>query len=255
MVSGGNLLPKKLATLLVAIALLWSNPNVAAQDTVAQDIATPGADDTAPGTGDSATSITVYDTDYFAPYNPIMADDMITRVPGAEGLVGFAIGGEERRGLRANTDQILINGKRLTGKESESGEFLNNLPASAVERIEVITGNVREIDADVGVRVINVVLKDETGRGSGVWNLSGFANSFGQVRPLPGFSYSGASNQASYTISMQVMSFLRSLDVTDVITTETGQSSEIVEEARRRDEEDYTARTTLAYDWADGRKV
>ena len=255
MVSGGNLLSKKLATLVVATAMLWANPNVAAQDTVAQDTATPSADDTAPGTGDSATSITVYDTDYFAPYNPIMADDMLNRVPGTEGLVGFGIGGEERRGLRANTDQILINGKRLTGKESESGEFLNNLPASAVERIEVITGNVREIDADVGVRVINVVLKEDAERGSGVWNLSGFANSFGQVRPLPGFSYSGASNQVSYTISMQVMSFLRSLDVTDVITTETGQSSEIVEEARRRDEEDYTARTTLAYDWNDGRKV
>ena len=246
---------KKFATFLVVAVLMWVSANAVAQDTAAQNTATPNADDTAPGTGDSATSITVYDTEYFAPYSPITAEDMLNRVPGTEGLVGFRRGGEERRGLRANTNQILINGKRLTGKESEAGDFLTNLPASSVERIEVITGNVREIDADVGVRVINVVLKEDTGRGSGYWDLGGFANSFGQVRPLPGISYSGASNQVSYTISLQTLPALQSLDVTDVLTMEAGGPFEIVEEARRRNQENYTARTTLAHDWDDGRKV
>ena len=255
MVSGGNLLSKKLATLVVATAMLWANPNVAAQDTVAQDLATPSADDTAPGTGDSATAITVYDTDFFAPYRPMTAEDMFKHVPGTEGLVGIRLGGEERRGLRANTNQILINGKRLTGKESEGGEFLANLPASAVERIEVITGNVREIDANVGARVINVVLKKDTGRGSGFFDLSSFVNSYGQFRPVNALSYSGASNDVSYTFLLQSLPMVQSLNVTDVLTTEAGGPFEIVEEARRRDQEEYTVRTTLAYDWDDGRKV
>ena len=255
MVLGGNLLSKKLAAAVAVAFMMWAIPNVAAQDIVAQDIVIPGADDTAPGAGDSATSITVYDTDFFTPYNPITAEDMFSRVPGTEGMISLGGGGNERRGLRANTNQILINGKRLTGKESEAGQFLANLPASAVERIEVITGNVREIDADVGARVINVVLKDDAGRGSGFWQVGGFVNSFGQSRPVPAFSYSGASNEWSYTIVLQSLPFLGSLDVTDVITTEAGGSLEIVEEARRRDEENYSARTTLAYDWGDGRKV
>ena len=116
---------KRLGALVVVTVLMWVSTN-----TVAQDTATPSADDTAPGTGDSATSVTVYDTEYFAPYSPITVEDMITRVPGTEGLVSLGGGREERRGLRANTNQILINGKRLTGKESEGGQFLANLPAS-----------------------------------------------------------------------------------------------------------------------------
>ncbi len=220
---------------------------------VAQGMAV--VDDVTPDSGDTAASVKVYDTDYFAPYSPVTVEDMLNRVPGTEGLVGFRRNEEVRRGLRANTNQILINGKRLTGKESEGGDFLTNLPANSVERIEVITGNVRENEADVGTRVINVVLKEEMGRGSGFWDLSGFVNSYGQVRPVNALSYSGASNAWSYTISLQLLPFLQSSDVTDVITTPSGQTLAIVEEARRKDQEDYSTRTTLAYEWSDGRKV
>ena len=239
-------MPINPSVLLLAPFLIWLTTNA-----VAQGITVSSSDD-------SATSVTIYDADYFAPYSPITVEDMMHRIPGTEGLVGMRYPGRgevERRGLRANTDQILINGKRLTGKESEAGEFLVNLPASSVERIEVITGNVREIEADVGARVINVVVKDDAGGGNGFWDLSGFVNSFGQARPLPGFAYSGASNQVSYTLSMQVLPALQSLDVIDLITKETDGPSERIEESKRADSEDYSARTTLAYDWVDGRKV
>ena len=114
--------------------------------------------------GADTGSVVVYDAEYFTPYNPITAEDMLNRIPGTEGLVGnFGNQQEERRGLRSNTDQILIDGKRLTGKENQSSSFLEKLPAKSVERIELITGNVRELDTDVGVRVINVVLKEGAG--------------------------------------------------------------------------------------------
>ena len=215
----------------------------------------PTGDGDSSDTEGTTTSIEVYDTNYFAPYSPVTVEDMLNRVPGTEGLVGFRRNEEERRGLRANTNQILIDGKRLTGKESEGGDFLTNLPASSVERIEVITGNIQENEADVGTRVINVVLKEETESGGGFWDLSGFVNFYGQARPVNALSYSSASNEWSYTISLQLLPFLQSSDVTDIVTTESGQTFERVEESRRRDQEDYQARTTLAYEWSDGRKI
>ena len=237
---------------IVFVFVLGMNAIAAAQGVATRDGDSP---DTSSETEGTVTSVEVYDTDYFAPYNPVTVEDMFGRIPGTEGLVGFRRNEEVRRGLRTNTNQILINGKRLTGKESEGGDFLTNLPASSVERIEVITGNIQENEADVGTRVINVVLKEETGGGGGFWDLSGFVNSYGQVRPVNALSYSGASNEWSYSISLQLLPFIGSSDVTDLITTESGQTFRVVEESRRRDQEDYQARTTLAYEWSDGRKV
>ena len=150
-------------------------------------------------------SVVVYDAAYFAPYNPITVEDMLNRIPGTEGVVGnFGNQQEERRGLRANTDQILIDGKRLTGKENQSSSFLEKLPAKSVERIELITGNVRELDTDVGVRVINVILKEGVGAGSGVAQIGTFVFSDCQAQPIGSVAYNGAAGNLSYTVSAQL---------------------------------------------------
>ena len=204
---------------------------------------------------DGTTSVTVYDADFFAAYNPIYVEDMLNRIPGTEGLVGFNNNQEERRGLRSNTDQILINGKRLTGKENASGQFLGSLPAKSVERIEIITGNVRELDADVGARVINVVLKDDAGSGSGTYSVGVVYNWEGQKRPVPRLSYSGSDGGLSYTLSLQVRPAIGPFFVTDTITTEAGGTLAVIDESRIRDSEQYTARMTVSYGWESGRTL
>ena len=205
---------------------------------------------------DGTTTVTVYDAEFFAPYNPIYVEDMLNRVPGTEGLVGgFGNNEEERRGLRSNTDQILINGKRLTGKENASGQFLGSLPAKSVERIEIITGNVRELDADVGARVINVILKDDAGTGSGTWAVGVVGNWEGQKRPVPRLSYSGTDGGLSYTLSLQARPAIAPFFVTDTITDEAGGTLSVIDESRRRDSEQYTARGTVSYGWENGRTL
>lgn len=204
-------------------------------------------------TGDSAASVTVYDSEFFAPYNPISVEDILNRIPGTEGLTGFnANNADERRGLRANTDQILINGKRLTGKQNTSGDFLGSLPAKSVERVEIITGNVRELDADVGARVINVILKDDTGRGSGTWTAGFAANWEGQKRPVPSLSYTGTSDALSYTLNLQLRPGFGRAFVTDTITSESGDTLQIIEEQRKSDAERYTGRGSVSYDFSGG---
>ncbi|MBT5239379.1 MAG: TonB-dependent receptor [Rhodospirillaceae bacterium] len=205
---------------------------------------------------DDMASVVVYDSEYFAPYNPITAEDMLNRIPGTEGLLGnFGQQQEERRGLRSNTDQILIDGKRLTGKENQSSSFLEKLPAKAVERIELITGNVRELDTDVGVRVINVVLKEGAGTGSGVAQIGAFTFSSGQSRPMGSVAYNGSSGDLSYTVSAQVRPSLSPADVIDVIQSPAGDRLSVIEEERRQKQAQYEARGALTYNWEGGQTL
>ncbi len=193
-------------------------------------------------------SVVVYDAEYFAPYNPITAEDMINRIPGAEGLVGgFGNDQEERRGLRSNTDQILIDGKRLTGKENQSSSFLERLPAKSVERIELITGNVRELDTDVGVRVINVVLKEGAGRGSGVAQAGVFYFPSDQYRPMGTLSYSGTAGQIDYNGSLSLRPGLTPTDVVDVLVDSAGNRIALIQEERRQDQSQIEARGSITY--------
>jgi len=200
------------------------------------------------------SSMVVYEADFFAPYNPITAEDMLNRIPGTEGLVGRWGRSEQddRRGLRSNTDQILINGKRVTGKENESAGFLDKLPAKSVMRIELITGNVRELDTDVGERVINVVLKGDMDTGNGFVQGGLFMFRGGEFRPMGNISYSGGAHNLSYNASFQLRPGLQTVDVTDVITTERGGRLAVIKEKRRREQEQYNARGTLTYSWPEG---
>lgn len=238
-------------TLLFTTTLMVGAPLV----TLAQDLPSsePRVEDRG---GDENASVVVYDAEYFAPYNPITAEDMLNRIPGTEGLVGgFGNDQEERRGLRSNTDQILIDGKRLTGKENQSSSFLEKLPAKSVERIELITGNVRELDTDVGVRVINVVLKEGAGRGSGVAQIGAFVFSDNAVQPMSSISYSGSAGALSYTASAQLRPAQSPTDVVDVITTEAGGRLSVIEEERRQSQRQIEARGSATYGWEGGQTL
>ncbi len=205
---------------------------------------------------EETSSVVVYEAEYFAPYNPITVEDMLNRIPGTEGLVGnFGQNQEERRGLRSNTDQIMIDGKRLTGKENEGGTFLERFPAKSVARIELITGNVRELDTDVGVRVINVVLKEGAGSGSGVAQVGVFAFPDGPAQPMGSIAYNGSVGNLSYTVSAQTRPGQSPTDVVDIITTPDGRRTAVIEEERRQSQRQYEARSALTYNWEGGQTL
>jgi outer membrane receptor for ferrienterochelin and colicins len=147
---------------------------------------------------------TIYLPTFFEPYRPSHAKDMLERVPGAAGALSTGAannaGDEDRRGLRSQTTQVLINGKRLTTKGNSINDYFERIPSDQVERIEVIVGNVREIDADVGQRVINVVLADTGGIG-GTFSVGNVSFTDGRHMPTLSGSVSGETGPWSYTLS------------------------------------------------------
>ena len=83
---------------------------------------------------------------------------------------------------------VLLDGKQsaLTGVASQAG--LENLPASAIDRIEIITNPGAKFDANASAGIINLVLKQETQDGfNGSLGVSGGAGSlWSQRENLPG---------------------------------------------------------------------
>lgn len=108
----------------------------------------------------SPQGVSVFDTAFFAPYNPVNAADMVGRVP------GFEINdGDDRRGFGATAGNVLINGERPSSKATIS-EQLRRIPASAVLRIELLSGSASGVDVRGQSRLVNVIQRPTADSGS-----------------------------------------------------------------------------------------
>ena len=146
--------------------------------------------------------VAVYEPAYFAQYRPITLLDMLDRIPGVS--LAFRQT-EERRGLRSNSDQLLINGKQISAKDNSAVNVLRRISAAQVERIEVIRGgSVTELEMTSG-RVVNVVLKTE-GRGTWSYFVAGVNYRNGVIRPagIMSYAYDAVDMNASVSLNTDV---------------------------------------------------
>lgn len=117
------------------------------------------AQDSAPGTG---AAHDVFEPAFFERFAPRTALDMVEEVPGFQ----IRIDRSEARGLGQATDNVLINGRRISGKSNDVLAALQRIPADAVERIELKNGATLGIPGLSG-QVVNVVA--ELTEFSGTW--------------------------------------------------------------------------------------
>jgi hypothetical protein len=101
-------------------------------------------------------NVLTYPATFFAEAHPNTAYDMISRLPGFTFVdVGSA------RGFAGTAGNVVIDGRRPTSKTDTLYSILNRVPASDVERIELIRGGAPGIDMHGQTVVANVVLKKE----------------------------------------------------------------------------------------------
>jgi outer membrane receptor for ferrienterochelin and colicins len=197
---------------------------------------------------ESSGTITVYDEKFFRTYAVVTARDMIERIPGMTGVFPAAgVQVEAKRGLRSETDQVLIDGKRNTGKNFNVADYLERIPATQVLRIEVITGNVKEIDSTVGGRVVNVVMRTGGTKGSGTFVAGFIYLSSNQAHPSGQLSYNYESGPWSATVGLETRARLQPVDVTESRTLPNGIQTSRLDEVRARDRQEYTARARVGY--------
>lgn len=146
---------------------------------------------------DGEESTIVYGPAFFDRFNPITALDILRRIPGAAQLIGGG-GGQQRRGFATNTDQILIDGRRIAGKESTGASRLSRIAASDVARVEVIRNVAPESAASGGGQIINIVLKPGESGGAGKWEAQARRYSNGTAIVGGSVSYRGRVGALDY---------------------------------------------------------
>ena len=147
----------------------------------------------------------VYTAAYFTQYNVVTARDMLERIPGIQDLLeggdGEDFGGQ--RGFGNSGDQVLINGKRLSGKFIDIGSTVSRIQARQVAQVEVIRGAVEGLDVRSRGRVVNLVLTETLVAGFGSWEASVAHYSDGESAPGAGVNYSGQLGALNYVVSAE----------------------------------------------------
>jgi len=179
----------KLSHLLVGGAVwLIVNPGLAA----AQETLTPTPAVQSP-------SANTYEPSFFTAYAPRTALDMISRIP------GFQLeDSDDKRGLGQGGANLLINGKRLSGKTNPRDQ-LGRITAPNVIRIEILDGASLSIPGLSG-QVANVVTKTKGVTGTWEWEPEWREG----LKPdlLEGsISVSGESGNLSYSATIKNESF------------------------------------------------
>ena len=105
-------------------------------------------------TEETTSEATIFLPADFAQFGPLNARDMVQRIPGFR--LSDSRGQNESRGLGQATENVLINGQRISSKSSSAADVLSRIPASTVERIELLEGATRDIPGLSGL-VVNVI--------------------------------------------------------------------------------------------------
>lgn len=190
---------------------------------------TTRAADDAPHTNDARAAIAdgvwasadgskvTYESRYFEAYQVVTAADMLRWVPGGAELLPSGPGNRDnesdKRGFGSGGDQVLINGKRLSGKSNDIASAMQRIQASIVSRVEVIRGTAAGLDVRSEGTLINVVLSEGISGGSGAWQ----AHSAFYGRSEPDFdgllSYSDSLGRLNYLLSAQYGPYNRGNEV------------------------------------------
>jgi outer membrane receptor for ferrienterochelin and colicins len=132
----------------------------------------------------------------FAQFAPRTAYDMLARVP------GFGIKQEDlERGLGDATGNVVINGQRISGKSNDVVTELTRIPATNVERIDIVDGATLNVPGLSG-QVANVIV-----RSAGITGQWAYRPEFRSFYTDPLFtrfevSVSGTKGPVQYTIGL-----------------------------------------------------
>jgi outer membrane receptor for ferrienterochelin and colicins len=192
----------------------------------------------------------VYAPDYFTPYNVVTARDQLERIPGLQEV--FNHDGEDERGFGNAGAQILINGKRLSGKSNDIGSAMDRIQARQVICIEVIRGTVSGLDVRSQGRVVNIVLDGTLVTGVGSWQL--YAEDYSDSSWGGGseVSYNGDIGALSYLFSANGGTRKNLEDRNELFFTPANALIEQQLETGRERTQDYGFTTNTSYSFLNG---
>ena len=144
-----------------------------------------------------------YRPEFFASFQPVNAMEMILRVP------GFTFdGGDDVRGFAGAAGNVLIDGQRPAAKTDSLESILRRLPASQIERLELIRGSAPGIDMQGKTVLVNVVRKNGGGFRGLISVAANYVVDDGRTPPAIRVEGSGGSDGRSWEASLLAARFI-----------------------------------------------
>jgi outer membrane receptor for ferrienterochelin and colicins len=105
----------------------------------------------------------IYTVAQFSRFSPQTAADVVAQIP------GFSVTNVSNdRGLGEASQNVLINGQRITGKGNDANTVLRRIPANTIRRLEILDGAMLDISGLSG-HVLNVLTEQVGLQGNFTW--------------------------------------------------------------------------------------
>jgi outer membrane receptor for ferrienterochelin and colicins len=204
-------------------------------------------------------STVTYPASFFTQYQPYSVNDMLERIPGINVARGGggpqggpgSSGGSGRRGLGAGGDQVLINGRRIAGKENEGNSQLARIPASQVDYIEIIRGTSGDLDVRGGNQVINVVLLEAESSSNLAFEANIDRLQDGTLQPGLKVSLNGQRGRLNYFLSAEKEPRYQYRDGFEVSTDADGNLNDTIDRDETTDAWPVTLVSNFGYEFSD----
>jgi outer membrane receptor for ferrienterochelin and colicins len=138
----------------------------------------------------------IYTVDQFARFAPQSAAEIVAQIP------GFSITGVSNdRGLGEASQNVLINGQRITGKNNDAQAVLRRIPVESIQRLEIVDGASLDISGLSG-DVLNVVAEQGSVQGNYAWRPQ-FREQVGAHLPAGEVNVSGKSGIGDFALGFR----------------------------------------------------
>ncbi len=151
----------------------------------------------------TGASIVSYQPDYFVKFSPVTLLDMLQRVPGVPEILNKNRRKRNQRGFGSGGDQILIDGKRLSGKSNNINDVLARISADQIAKIDLIRGAASGLDVQSQGLVINISLKEGVSKSSTFWKILGEYTFSKSLIPQFLISHNGSIANLEYSFSAE----------------------------------------------------
>ena len=183
-----NLLP------IAIICLLLCTQSYAQQNS---DESAIGENDNVVGASQGSEQLVSYPAEFFARYQPATALDMVEQIPGFLIDNGLSI-----RGFAESVGNILINDKYPSAKQVSPSSIISRIPATQVEKIELIRGQIRGIDLQGQAVLANIILRADV-PASIQWEYGLQRGSTSHLRHLVNASFTDRWRDIDYSLGIE----------------------------------------------------
>ena len=138
----------------------------------------------------------IYKVEQFARFAPQTAADVVAQIP------GFSVSNVSNdRGIGEASQNVLINGQRITGKGNDAMTVLGRISVDSVKSLEIVDGASLDISGLSG-DVLNVIAEQGTVKGNYVWRPQ-FREEVGHHWPAGEVNVSGKSRIGDFALGFR----------------------------------------------------